>query len=203
MPTQTFYNLDKEKQERIINASVEQFSLKHYEQVNLSDIIKNSKIPRGSFYQYFENKEDLYKYIFDNIKDRKLEYMKDLLPNPLEIPFLVLLKELYCRGIQFALENPKYVKISKFLFDTKGTLYNDLIGNGLELAKSYYIEYVNTDKRLGRIREDVDSSLLADLFIQATTQIAFDEIIENENISKERLLKRIDGLITILKKGIE
>lgn len=203
MPKTTFYNLEKEKQDRIIDAAIDEFANHPLSLVKLSNIIKKAKIPRGSFYQYFDDKNDLYIYIFDLIKNEKLKYMDDLLPNPEQTPFIVLFKELYIRGLNFALENPKYIKISKHLFDSRGQMYQLLIGEGLELAKEYYISYVETDKSLGRIREDIDSELLANLFIQATTQIAFDEILTDTELNKGRMLSKVDGLITLLKKGIE
>lgn len=203
MPTTTFHNLDEIKKERIIRAAFTGFSLAPYDQVKLSTIIKEAKIPRGSFYQYFEDKLDLYKYLFDLIGKKKLEYMGDIIPNPEQTPFLVLFRQLYVKGLEFASENPIYYKVFKYLFDTRGDIYNQLIGDGLDLAKQFYINYVETDKKLGRIRNDVDSDLLADLFIDATTMIAFKEIAEKDSIDKEKMLHRVDGLLQILKKGIE
>ena len=73
IPKKTFYNLDSEKQQRITSAALNEFALRSYEEANLSNIIKEAKIPRGSFYQYFEDKLDLYKHIFEYIKDKKIE----------------------------------------------------------------------------------------------------------------------------------
>lgn len=203
MPTATFHNLDDEKKQRIIDASFKEFAKMPYDLVKLSAIIKNSRIPRGSFYQYFKDKKDLYVYLFDLISIKKLEYMGDILPNPEKTPFLELFRILYQRGLEFAIENPIYYKAFKYLFDTRGLIYNELVGDGLEVAKEFYISYVETDKKLGRIRHDIDSALLADLFISATTNIAFDELSKNDKIDKVKMLQRIDSLIQILKKGIE
>lgn len=203
MPTNTFHNLEESKKQRIIDASFKEFAKMPFEQVKLSNIIKSSNIPRGSFYQYFEDKTDLYKYLFDLIKIRKMEYMGDILPNPGKTPFLELFRILYVRGLEFALEDPVFYKFGKYLFDTKGDIYNELVGDGLKLAKQFYVSYVETDKSLGRIRQDVDSELLADLFINATTNITLDEFSENESFNSDKMLSRVDSLIQILKKGIE
>lgn len=203
MPNTTFFNLNEEKRNRIIDSAIKEFENTPFNQAKLSNIIRNAKIPRGSFYQYFDDKTDLYTYIFEIIKNEKMKYMEDLLPNPEKTPFIVLFKELYKRGLKFALENPSYVKITKHLFDSRGEMYNLLVGDGLKIAKDFYISYVETDKKLGRIREDIDSELLANLFIQATTQIAFDEILTGVDLDKDKMLKKVDGLISLLKKGIE
>ena len=203
MPTNTFHNLDESKKQRIIDASFQEFATMPYDQIKLSNIIKKSKIPRGSFYQYFEDKRDLYIYLFDLISKKKLEHMGDILPNPENTPFLELFRVLYLKGLEFAVENPTYYKIFKFLFDTKGDIYNELVGDGSKQAKAFYISYVETDKSLGRIRQDIDSELLAELFIDATTNITLEGLGSDAVVNSEKMLHRVDSLIQILKRGIE
>lgn len=67
MATKTFHNLPEEKKQRIINAAKHEFSRVPIEKALISNIIKEAGIPRGSFYQYFENIEDLFVYIIDDI----------------------------------------------------------------------------------------------------------------------------------------
>ena len=73
MPFQTFFNLQKDKQNKIITASKEEFSKYSFYDASINRIIKEASISRGSFYQYFENKEDLFIYILDEFKYRMLE----------------------------------------------------------------------------------------------------------------------------------
>ena len=63
MPTDTFLNLPKEKQARIIEAARIEFSRASLKEASIANVIKIAEIPRGSFYQYFEDKEDAIKYI--------------------------------------------------------------------------------------------------------------------------------------------
>ena len=48
IPKETFSNLAKEKQDRILNASFKEFSERSFEDAKLSNIIRDSKIPRGN-----------------------------------------------------------------------------------------------------------------------------------------------------------
>lgn len=68
MPKETFYNLAPEKQERIMAAAKAEFSKVPLQEASIAKIIKMAGISRGSFYQYFEDKEDLYYYFFESIK---------------------------------------------------------------------------------------------------------------------------------------
>ncbi|MGF0040318.1 TetR/AcrR family transcriptional regulator [Peptoniphilaceae bacterium SGI.131] len=60
MPKETFYNLNKEKQEKILKVLREEFESKAFYRVNVKTIVDKLNIARGSFYQYFEDLEDSY-----------------------------------------------------------------------------------------------------------------------------------------------
>ncbi len=62
MPTQTFFDLPKRKRERILSAARQVFLSAPYEKASIQAIVEAADIPRGSFYQYFADKEDLYLY---------------------------------------------------------------------------------------------------------------------------------------------
>ena len=63
MPTSTFFNLPPPKRERLMRAAVEEFTKRPFNEVSINRIIHAAEIPRGSFYQYFEDKMDLFRYI--------------------------------------------------------------------------------------------------------------------------------------------
>lgn len=55
-----FYLIDIEKQERIINACIEEFSENNYDQCSLNAIVKRAGISKGGLFKYISNKEELY-----------------------------------------------------------------------------------------------------------------------------------------------
>lgn len=67
MPNETFFNLPEDKRQKILKAAQDEFTEHQFNKARVSNIIKNAAIPRGSFYQYFENLEDLYFYIIDEL----------------------------------------------------------------------------------------------------------------------------------------
>lgn len=66
MPKETFYHLNAEKREKIEKAIQNELGRTSFEKASVSRIIKEAHIPRGSFYQYFEDKEDAIQYIIKN-----------------------------------------------------------------------------------------------------------------------------------------
>lgn len=66
MPTNTFYNLPEDKRNKVIEAAIDEFIRAENGEIIVKNIINQAGIPRGSFYQYFETKEDLVDYIMES-----------------------------------------------------------------------------------------------------------------------------------------
>ena len=76
MPKQTFFNLPKEKRENLIHSVKKEFSRVPLNKASISNIVKYAEIPRGSFYQYFEDKEDAFYYLLEEqTKGQKNEFI--------------------------------------------------------------------------------------------------------------------------------
>lgn len=75
MPTSTYYNLKEDKKNRIELAIKKEFSRAPLGEMSVKNIVTDSKIARGSFYQYFESKEDVIEYIIDKEFEEELEKM--------------------------------------------------------------------------------------------------------------------------------
>ena len=60
-----FENLDKEKIDRIINASLKDFAAKGFDLASTNVIVKEANISKGSLFNYFDNKKGLYASMVD------------------------------------------------------------------------------------------------------------------------------------------
>jgi len=165
--------------------------------------VRNAEIPRGSIYQYFEDKYDLYFHVFDIIAQKKLGYIGTFLANPEGIPFLDLFREMYVAGLKFAVDNPKFVKIFSHLMTSKGEVFNRLIQANLDMAVALYVKLIEVDKAKGRIREDVDSEVFAKLVINLTMNVSVDEISPGHEMNFDNMLSKITQLINIIEKGVK
>ncbi|MCR5344253.1 MAG: TetR/AcrR family transcriptional regulator [Butyrivibrio sp.] len=60
-----FFDLKKEKQDRIINAALRAFALGGYMHASTDDIVKMAGISKGLIFHYFETKLGLYQFVYD------------------------------------------------------------------------------------------------------------------------------------------
>ena len=79
MPTTTFFNLPEEKRERLLAAARAEFARTSYEEASVNRIIQAAGIPRGSFYMYFTDKEELFRYLMERYGDMLVEAFAALL----------------------------------------------------------------------------------------------------------------------------
>ena len=60
-----FFDLKKEKQDRMINASLKIFALNGYRHASTDDIVAEAGISKGLLFHYFINKLGLYSFLYD------------------------------------------------------------------------------------------------------------------------------------------
>ncbi len=66
MSIQTFLNLSEEKQNKIIQSGLKEFSSKSYSEASTDAITKECSISKGILFHYFESKKKFYLYILNN-----------------------------------------------------------------------------------------------------------------------------------------
>ncbi len=62
-----FFDLKKEKQDRMINAAIKLFALNGYTHASTDDIVKEAHISKGLLFHYFESKIGVYTFVYDYI----------------------------------------------------------------------------------------------------------------------------------------
>lgn len=121
-----FLNLDSEKQNRILNAAINEFAEKGYENASTNEIVKDAGISKGLLFHYFKNKKQLFLFLYDYCIDVSMtEFYKKIDLN--ERDFFVRLRQIHL--IKAELLN-KYPKMLKFIevanMEKSSDIENDL-----------------------------------------------------------------------------
>lgn len=84
-----FFDLKKEKQDRMINAALKVFALNGYRHASTDDIVREAAISKGLLFHYFGSKLGLYTFVYDySVRYMTLELKATVSPkesNPFEI----------------------------------------------------------------------------------------------------------------------
>lgn len=73
MCMETFRRLPEEKRTRFLEAAWEEFTRVSFAEASTNQIVRRAGVPRGSFYQYFRDKEDLFIYLMTQARDHFIE----------------------------------------------------------------------------------------------------------------------------------
>lgn len=60
-----FFDLKKEKQDRMINAALKAFAVNGYKRASTDEIVKDAGISKGLLFHYFDTKLGLYEFVYD------------------------------------------------------------------------------------------------------------------------------------------
>ncbi len=77
MPSEAFFKLEESKKKKILEAIKNEFESNGFEKASVNRIVENAGISKGSFWFYFENKEEAINFIIENyIEIEKIEALK-------------------------------------------------------------------------------------------------------------------------------
>lgn len=161
MPKQTFDNLKDEKKQRIIQSALVEFKEKGYEKGNIEVIAKNANVSKGSMYQYFIDKKDLYLYLIAYVIEVTQREQKKCM-NEGQITDIY---ELFYEGNKaLGPVMNKYLNESLFVdaaeSETDGDIRTAIKKISMTYAYDMYIPYIEQQKQAGKIRKDIDSEMI-------------------------------------------
>jgi AcrR family transcriptional regulator len=193
MPKPTFFNLSEEKRKRIFNAAVKEFASRRFSEASINKIVKEAKIPWGSYYQYFDDKEDLYRYVYTEILRKK----RDIVYNTEIVDLNSDVFEICIQSVKASYEwgkaNPEYNNVG-LLMDID---FSDIAVELRTMANESLRKLIDRDKQRGLIRPETDTDLVTDMI---ATLIVKEYFKTGHN--KDLYLKKVNEIINIIKGGI-
>ena len=199
MPKETFLKLSKEKQQKVINAAKKEFARAPIENVSIKNIVEEADIARGSFYQYFESKEDLLIYILRENSEKLNTKLKDKVKETNGDIFKLYIF-LYDSMIEEFTNNPDQELFKQIFINLKSSDENvfDLVRKTKPQDIIEYYEQI--DKNNLKIENHEDLVIICDMLNVITRRA----LIKNfKNKSKEDCRKMFLKEIEYLKYGIE
>ncbi len=190
MPKDTFYNLSEEKKKRIFDAAVQEFSTRRFSDASLNQIVKAAKIPWGSFYQYFNDKEDLYLYIVEEISKDMHQIIGAFNPNASFFETIIQRAE---GTLKIGKMRPEYTRLGALTVIDNSEFMLQL----LRASNEKYIEIIERDKKRGMIKPEIDSDVVAKMIYI----FIFNEYLYS-GFDEARYLNKVEGAVQILKQGI-
>lgn len=200
MPTSTFFNLPEDKKNKILKAANKEFERVPIEQVSIKNIVESAEIARGSFYQYFEDKEDLFQYIMSakmgNMQNKLIEMIEHENGNIINI--FINMYEYLIKIVKIKKDN----KFFKQIFENVKTSDNLMFIKKEEINKNLEQTLYNLydrNKDILNIKNEEEFKLVIEMLFAITRRrIVVSLKYKDLEKARETYLKEIE----FLKKGI-
>lgn len=155
MPSPTFLKLPAEKRDRIVELALEEFSERPYAQASLSRIVARAGIAKGSMYQYFADKLDLYRWlVLEEVGRRKQAFVGPAMTA--DTGLRGQLRAGCLAALQFALTHPRLARLAAHALEPSAepglrALHAEMRAIGLRGVEAMLVRA----QAAGEVREDL------------------------------------------------
>jgi AcrR family transcriptional regulator len=215
MPKETFFNLPQEKKDKITELALEEFALYDYRSASLSRIVEKAGIAKGSMYQYFDDKKELYLYLVKlaaEIKFKTIDRQIDTQAGD----FFERYKLTTFYGARFDFSEPRYANI--LYHATYEPTDPEVMDISEELKKTslQYIKAIVEDGiNRGQLTKEISSEFIVFALYNLTVglrdfltnkfKFSFKEAVKKGvglPVSDKELMSVLEEFISIFEEGI-
>jgi AcrR family transcriptional regulator len=209
MPKQTFLNLPEEKRQNIVNAAIEEFAEYGLENASTNRIVANSGISKGSFYQYFEDKQDVFMYLLTVLEREKMEYFSGKHPPDTNMDTFQYFRWMIKTGMEFNTSHPMLTQaISRVMFG-EGMYYGNMFADVRERMAQGLRAMISQAIRNGEVDPSVDVDLavmIMETWSNAISSYILDEGMKQKDIMKwvrsAKTQEKIDKMLYVMEYGL-
>lgn len=213
MPKNAFLKLPAEKQSHILAIAAREFAAHPFAQTSISEIVRQAGISKGSFYQYFKDKQDLYQELVKTGTEAKLALLKSLPAQDPGSDLFDTLKRQFMGTALFELKHPDLAQVLYRAFieevpfpemteelRRRGTtqFFKQLITQGIIQGEvAVWVDPVTAAFLMETVFYQFGKHLIRRLGLQ-NTDWSEKEIMENEQVAQV-----LDNLMDLLEAGIK
>ncbi|SHJ74688.1 transcriptional regulator, TetR family [Desulfatibacillum alkenivorans DSM 16219] len=214
MPKSTFNNLPLEKRERILRVAAELFAQTGYTKTDVALIAREAGVAKGSMYNYFESKDDIYVHVCA----RALEQSRTAVYGGIDKSWDIYrqIDHIFRKGSAFAVESPEFVLLYLNVSSVGMERFAEALTREVEHYTANHLRnLIRKGMEAGIVRPDINASMTAFFinsmyivlllsFVSRHFQIRLLEYLEiegdMEELDREAILDQLVGMIESMLK---
>lgn len=201
-----FLNLDKEKQDRIINAAIKEFAQYGYDKASTNEIVKEAGISKGLLFHYFQNKKQLYLFMYEHMIDILMEKIMEKI-NWDEKDIFVRYRQIALLKIEIYKIYPEMLNFAKSIYkDSSPAVKIDINRRSKELFESSFNKLFS-DIDLSKFNKGIDIKKAINIINWTlegfTYQLQEKELsLSLEQIESEEIMAEMEEYLRILRNSL-
>ena len=192
-----FFDLKKEKQDRMINAALKVFASNGYAHASTDDIVKEAGISKGLLFHYFISKLGLYGFIYDySVRYILLELSTGV--SARETDYFELFAQIKHSHLQ-AMKSYPYMLL--FLNKSREEKVDEVLMETMDKRDILSVRYEEIMERasLENFRKDVDVKMMAQM-MEFTVDGLMEEHFRNGSFQPELYFNEVRQYLDMIKK---
>ncbi|WP_125708334.1 TetR/AcrR family transcriptional regulator [Lacticaseibacillus porcinae] len=204
MPTATFYRLPTPKRARIVQAAYTEFARAPFHDASVSNIIRGAQVAHGSFYQYFQDKADIFDYLLSLQQNHNIAWMREVLAQE-HNDFFAAIAIVFDRLIDMLVSGPYapfYANVFDYLKDQGPEYFTPQPQTGAALYLQDHLDRSQLNEQSDEAVELLIWSVVG-MFVQTmTTYYQHPEKLGSVNALKQSVAQQLQWLAAgCLKNG--
>jgi TetR/AcrR family transcriptional regulator len=193
MPKNTLFKIPADKRERLLREAALLFAERGFNQADVAELASRAGVAKGSIYNYFENKEDLYLYVCRDGIERSRETVYGAMDPEWDIYRQV--DHIFRQGARFVRTYPEYLILYVNIASAGMERFSKLMSLQVEKFTSDYLkDLIRRDMTRGLVRNDVDINGSA-FFINSLYIVFMTSLVSSHFKIRMREYMEIEGEI--------
>lgn len=214
MPKQTWWNLEAAKREQIEYEALIEFAQYPYTQASVTSMVRRLQIAKGSIYQYFTDKEDLYVMVVRLAHERIMYALRTRIPLTLyrDADMFALLRRYFAESVSVALDFPVETALIQRSQTDTGPAAATVHALATHIQRTFVEEIVSIAVESKSLRPDIDKnvvvfileSLLERMIPYIHRSVGVDDTGAEDAVreSASQIVLFFDQLISVLDGGL-
>jgi AcrR family transcriptional regulator len=215
MPKPTFLNLPEEKRQAFLKIAMAEFADNDYNSASVSKIVDKAGIAKGSLYQYFKDKQDLFLYLLEVANQEMLQAIRQSPPPDPEADFFETLRRQMSITVRTAVEYPLQSRLARRAYTSPLPFRDKVLEQAGKVRSEHFEAMVKKAQANGELRTALDPAvasfmvqgLMSDLgpFLQSrfgSTDKKRRGRLKHDWVTRPEVEQVFDQVIAVLKNGL-
>lgn len=200
MPKDTFFNLPAEKRARFVDAALATFARSPYDQASITALTKHIGIAKGSFYQYFDDKFELYVWLLGEVAKRK----QALVAGAGDGDLWSRLRELYGAGLVMWREEPRLAAVMIHLDQpSREPRLEALRLQRVQMSTAWLRDQLERGVAEGSVRADLDLDVASRLVHATLSEGLLRAFLARAGVDQAALVEEPQALQSLADSDLE
>jgi AcrR family transcriptional regulator len=161
MPKQTFLRLPEEKRKVFLNIALDEFADNDYNTASISKIVEKAGIAKGSVYQYFEDKQDLFLYLLDVANREMMGVIQQTPPGDPNADFFETLRWQMSVSVQASLKYPVHARLARRAYSSPLPFRDTILEKARKIREEHFRALVREAQASGHLDRNLDPAVVS------------------------------------------